>query len=133
MKDFFAVMGKAFAVVFGSTSALAVVLVLFLLAMRPVLRSWAPAQPTTHKQASPNVLRLCTEFDENGKCVDPTANEWNLSLSDCSDDGCFVYSRDLIVGYISHKEFTKARKSQPGFTPVMPGGTTPKSFVPDKR
>jgi hypothetical protein len=130
MKDFFRVMGKAFAVVFGSTFALALVLVLLTLAMRPVLRSWVPVQPTTNKhvvsQASPDVLRLCAEFDEKGQCVTPGANEWNLSLSDCSKDGCFVYSRDIVVGYIWHEEFTRAhQRYQPGFAPINPNDTTP--------
>src|SRR5262250_1310666 len=39
MRDFFRVMGRAFAIVFGSTSALALVYVLFGLALRPLLRS----------------------------------------------------------------------------------------------
>jgi hypothetical protein len=44
MKDFFRVMGKAFAVVFGSTFALALVLVLLALAMRPLLKYWLQAR-----------------------------------------------------------------------------------------
>jgi hypothetical protein len=38
-------MGKAFAIVFGSTSALALVLALCLLAVRPLLRSSSQSQP----------------------------------------------------------------------------------------
>jgi hypothetical protein len=43
MKDFFRVMGKAFAVVFGSTSALVLVLVLLVLVLRPLLRPYLQA------------------------------------------------------------------------------------------
>jgi hypothetical protein len=52
MKDFFSVMGKAFAVVFGSTSALALVLVLLVFAIRPVLRSWGRESPAANTQVS---------------------------------------------------------------------------------
>lgn len=114
MKDFFSVMGKAFAVVFGSTSALALVLVLLVLAARPMLRSWSQAQVEKpphsagyhEAPSSQGVLRLCMEFDEKGRCTDSAANEWNLSLGDCSKDGCFVYSGHIMVGYISHKDLT---------------------------
>ena len=44
MKDFFRVMGKAFAIVFGSTFALALVLALCVLAVRPLLMSLLQAQ-----------------------------------------------------------------------------------------
>jgi hypothetical protein len=120
-------MGKAFAIVFGSTSALALVFVLFVLVIRPVLRPWMWKASTEKPPVAPHeaqILRLCREWNEKGQCADPTANEWNLSLGDCSKDGCFVYSSDLIVGYISHKQLMNMNEPQyqhqPGFTPVQP-------------
>lgn len=64
MRDFFRVMGKAFAIVFGSTSALALVLILLALAVRPILNVWfespkhvpvsAPASMSTVTGEAPN-------------------------------------------------------------------------------
>lgn len=53
MRDFFRVMGKAFAIVFGSTFALALVLALCLLAARPLLR-----RPPTEPPVATRCLRL---------------------------------------------------------------------------
>lgn len=116
MRDFFRVMGKAFAIVFGSTSALALVLVLLALAVRPVLRSWsretaAPANvhsANDGKQANAQAADSgtpdsdCIAWDRKGRCV-----KWDEWAKYKVPSG-FVpdFNRDLIP------------KPQPGFTPV---------------
>lgn len=73
-------------------------------------KQWIADEPKDDADARhPNVLRLCTEFDEKGRCVTPGADEWNLSLSDCNKDGCFARSGKIVVGYIPYKEFAKTR------------------------
>ncbi|MFZ3333966.1 MAG: hypothetical protein WA197_25270 [Candidatus Acidiferrales bacterium] len=132
MKDFFGVMGKAFAVVFGSTSALALVLVLLALAVRPVVRSWvqqAPVNmqvekpplalhdadappagyyevPAPHEETKRYKQGQCIEWDLNGRC---TITYGALQLGNCDKDGCSVYRKNFVVGSVSREEITKAQ------------------------
>ncbi len=82
MKEFFSAMGKAFAVVFGSTSALALVLVLVAFVLRPVLRSWSQQGAANTQVEKPQALAKpreipafgCAAWDVNGRCVDLEPN-----------------------------------------------------------
>jgi hypothetical protein len=125
MKDFFSVMGKAFAIVFGSTSALALVLVLLAFAMRPVLKSWSQQEvpASTQIEKSPDtppagyyeVPAPCKTWDEKGRCIeDKWVKHIELSLRGCTKDGCVVYSGNTVVGSVSRNEITKAQ-----WTPVQ--------------
>lgn len=121
--DFFRVMGKAFAIVFGSTSALVPVLILLALAMRPILRSSqaregsvnAPIKmPPVALEASP-AARDCTRWDEKGRCVDfvaaPPGFVPNLLVDNCDKDVCSVYdSLHHLVGFIPRDEIIKAQR-----------------------
>jgi hypothetical protein len=122
MKDFFAMMGKAFAAVFGSTAALALVLVLVVLAIRPVVRSWVreapvnlpvekPSSPSHDTNAPPTGYHEvqqgeCIEWDLKGRCIDTYAA---LQLGNCDKDGCSVYRKNMVVGSVSREEITKAQ------------------------
>lgn len=117
MKDFFRVMGKAFAVVLGSTSALALVLILLVLALRPVLRSWSreTAAPANVQAANDGSQANKTQVADSGK-PDPDCVAWDRKGRCVKGDkwakykvpSSFVpdFNRDLIP------------KPQPGFTPV---------------
>ncbi|HVS88343.1 MAG TPA: hypothetical protein VHF01_08985 [Candidatus Acidoferrum sp.] len=113
MKDFFRVMGKAFAVVFGSTSALVLVLVVFVLALRPLLRPYLQAE----QKISPPVEQAPDKpppgyyevpppshqhsWDEHGKPIGDV-----VVLRNCDKLGCDVY-RNFILAH-----------EPKGFTPV---------------
>jgi hypothetical protein len=104
MKDFFRVMGKAFAVVFGSTSALVLVLVLLVLALRPLLRPYlqaeqkmslpvgqAPDQEPSQRPVLPPGLDEVPpspqhSWDEHGKPMGDV-----VVLRNCDKLGCDVY------------------------------------------
>ena len=95
MKDFFAVMSKAFAIVFGSTSALALVLVLVVFALRPLLK------PQTQVQQAPEPL------------ASPSSRSpiYDGYISDCTKDGCLIRdSGKHVLAYLSHDEITKAQR-----------------------
>jgi hypothetical protein len=141
MADFFRVMGKAFALVFGSTLALALVLVFFVIAMRPVLRSWSPAREAPPGNTQPQIenppfplkappapetgpwtkyaAHNCNAWDEKGRCVGWEAPGFKLILflHDCDRDGCDVYnSSGELMGTIPRNEIIKS-----GWTPVDEG------------
>src|SRR5579864_5226732 len=115
MTDFFRLLGKAFAIVFGSTSALALVLGLSILAVRPLLRPYQqsqgpqpehgpasqpdfiPAQPVTitpdaEPQSGPETITPDAEpqsgpvhVTQNFKDIAPIG-----SVCSCSDAGCYI-------------------------------------------
>jgi hypothetical protein len=130
MKDFFRVMGKAFAVVFGSMSALALVLVLLALAARPVLRSWQQTRGIPAKTQVANTAVAsqeqpttpgCTGWDAQGQCIEDRWTKYvEVSLRSCDKKSCSVYNGETQVGTISLEEIVKARQrmGEFGVTPV---------------
>jgi hypothetical protein len=117
MKDFFSLMGKAFAVVFGTTLALALVSVLLVLAARPVLRSWSretPANLHVEKQPIATPRSFVPDcWDEKGRIISCDLPGPVLSVRGCTENGCAVYSGNKIVGSISRDEIIKGQ-----WTPV---------------
>lgn len=131
MKDFFGVMGKAFAVVFGSASALALVLVLLVLALRPLLRQYLQAEqkmslpveqapdkpPPVYYEVPPPSHQH--SWDEHGKPVGDV-----VTLRNCDKLGCDVYPNFIpahepkgwtrVPEFLPADELNRAIKSLPG-------------------
>jgi hypothetical protein len=138
MKDFFGVMGKAFAVVFGSTSALVLVLILLVLALRPLLKPYIQAgqkmsspveqvpdkPPPGYYEVPPPSAEGFTNirpinpppshqhsWDEHGKPIGDV-----VVLRNCDKLGCDVYPNS-IPAHEPKGPWTKYQAS-PGFTRV---------------
>jgi len=95
MKDFFKVMGKAFAIAFGSVSALALVLVLLAL---------HPRSGITYYYDSQGNRIAKDQLDALAKKDSPPSVIPDVYLRNCDKDNCGVYdSTRQIVGTIKRQ------------------------------